>query len=163
VNRFRGRSGASSAPAHGSAPQNLSPDKHVDGCADGDEDRGSTPLASSLRSRRSGKRRLSRRSMSEAGRCGFATRTSRATPRQASSRSWPSLTFTSCKAKSILSASIPDQQIIFANVLSGTTRAMFRTHPSGGRGNSRHTLLRQIDSALLNWKSIWSRIPAAHS
>jgi hypothetical protein len=30
------------------APQNLSSDKHVDVCADSDEDRGSTPLASSL-------------------------------------------------------------------------------------------------------------------
>jgi len=48
VNRFRGRSGAGSAPAHGLAPQNLSPDKHVDVCADSDEDRGSTPLASNL-------------------------------------------------------------------------------------------------------------------
>jgi len=34
-------------PVHGLAPQNLLPDKHVDVCADGDEDRGSTPLASS--------------------------------------------------------------------------------------------------------------------
>jgi hypothetical protein len=31
---------------HGLAPQNLSPDKRVDVCADSDEDRGSTPLAS---------------------------------------------------------------------------------------------------------------------
>jgi hypothetical protein len=36
-------------PAHGLAPQNLSSDKHVDVCVDSDEDRGSTPLASSLR------------------------------------------------------------------------------------------------------------------
>ncbi|MGH9552368.1 MAG: GIY-YIG nuclease family protein, partial [Terriglobales bacterium] len=36
---------------------------HVDVCADGDEDRGSTPLASRLRSRRSGERSLSRRSL----------------------------------------------------------------------------------------------------
>jgi hypothetical protein len=28
------------------APQNFSPDKRVDVCADSDEDRGSTPLAS---------------------------------------------------------------------------------------------------------------------
>ena len=48
---------------HGLAPQNLSPDKRVDVCADRDEDRGSTPLASRLRSRRSGKRSLSRRSL----------------------------------------------------------------------------------------------------
>src|SRR5262249_55216101 len=48
VNRFRGRSGAGSAPAHGLAPQTLSPDKHVDVCADSGEDRGSTPLASIL-------------------------------------------------------------------------------------------------------------------
>ena len=34
-------------PVHGLAPQNLSPDKRVDVCADRDEDRGSTPLASS--------------------------------------------------------------------------------------------------------------------
>ena len=34
-------------PAHGSAPQNLSPDKHVDVRVESDEDRGSTPLASS--------------------------------------------------------------------------------------------------------------------
>ena len=34
-------------PAHGLAPQNLSSDKHVDVCVDSDEDRGSTPLASS--------------------------------------------------------------------------------------------------------------------
>jgi len=40
-------------PAHGLAPQNLSSDKHVDVCAESDEDRGSTPLASSLRSQRS--------------------------------------------------------------------------------------------------------------
>ena len=33
-------------PAHGLAPQNLSSDKHVDVCADSDEDRGSIPLAS---------------------------------------------------------------------------------------------------------------------
>ena len=33
-------------PAHGLAPQNLSSDKHVDVCADSEEDRGSTPLAS---------------------------------------------------------------------------------------------------------------------
>src|SRR5438309_8268822 len=47
VKEIRGRSGAGSVPVHGLAPQNLSPDKHVDVCADGDEDRGSTPLASS--------------------------------------------------------------------------------------------------------------------
>lgn len=47
VNRFRGRSGAGSVPVHGMAPQNLSPDKHVDVRVDSDEDRGSTPLASS--------------------------------------------------------------------------------------------------------------------
>jgi len=47
VNRFRGRSGAGSASAHGLAPQNLSPDKHVDVRVDSVEDRGSTPLASS--------------------------------------------------------------------------------------------------------------------
>ncbi len=35
-------------PAYGLAPQNLSSDKHVDVCVDSDEDRGSTPLASSL-------------------------------------------------------------------------------------------------------------------
>ena len=35
-------------PVHGLAPQNLSPDKRVDVCADSDEDRGSTPLASSF-------------------------------------------------------------------------------------------------------------------
>src|SRR4029077_230768 len=46
VNRFRGRSGAGSEPVHGLAPQNLSPDKHVDVCVDSDEDRGSIPLAS---------------------------------------------------------------------------------------------------------------------
>jgi hypothetical protein len=34
-------------PAHGLAPQNLSSDKHVDVCAESEEDRGSTPLASS--------------------------------------------------------------------------------------------------------------------
>src|SRR5437867_9762390 len=154
VKEIRGRSGAGSVPAHGLAPQNLSPDKHVDVCADGDEDRGSTPLASRLRSRRSGERNLSRRSTSEAGRFGLTGLTSRATPRQAGSRSWLLLTFTSCKAKSIPSASIRDQQTIFANVLSDTTTAVFRTHPSGGRGNSRHTLLCQIDSARQNWKSI---------
>jgi len=33
--------------AQGLAPQNLSPDKHVDVRVDSDEDRGSTPLASS--------------------------------------------------------------------------------------------------------------------
>src|SRR5213592_4234306 len=49
VKEIRGRSGAGSASAHGLAPQNLSPDKHVDVCVDSDEDRGSTPLASSLR------------------------------------------------------------------------------------------------------------------
>jgi hypothetical protein len=48
VNRFRGRSGAGSVPAHGLAPQNLSSDKHVDVCAESDEDRGSTPLASNF-------------------------------------------------------------------------------------------------------------------
>ena len=53
VKEIRGRSGAGSVPVHGLAPQNLSPDKHVDVCADSDEDRGSTPLASSLRSQRS--------------------------------------------------------------------------------------------------------------
>ena len=68
VNRFCGRSGAGSVPAHGLAPQNLSSDKHVDVCVDSDEDRGSTPLASSLRSQRSGERRLSRRSLGEGGR-----------------------------------------------------------------------------------------------
>src|SRR4029079_13305956 len=46
VNRFRGRSGDGSVAAHRSAPQNLLPDKRVDVCADSDEDRGSTPLAS---------------------------------------------------------------------------------------------------------------------
>src|SRR4029077_13255190 len=45
---IRGRSGAGNAPAHGLAPQNLSPDKRVDVCADSDEDRGSTPLASTM-------------------------------------------------------------------------------------------------------------------
>src|SRR6187551_2395547 len=48
VKEIRGRSGVGNAPAHGLAPQNLSPDKHVDVCADSDEDRGSTPLASRL-------------------------------------------------------------------------------------------------------------------
>jgi hypothetical protein len=48
VNRFRGRSGVGNAPAHGSAPQNFSPDKRVDVCADNGEDRGSTPLASTF-------------------------------------------------------------------------------------------------------------------
>jgi len=33
---------------HGLAPQNLSPDTHVDACVDSDEDRGSTPLASTF-------------------------------------------------------------------------------------------------------------------
>jgi len=138
VNRFRGRSGAGSAPAHGLAPQNLSPDKHVDVCADSDEDRGSTPLASRLRSRRSGEQSLSRRSTSEAGRFGLTGLTSRATPRQASSSSWLLLTFTFCKAKSILNASIRGQQTIFANVLNDTTTAVLRTHPNGGRGHSGH-------------------------
>src|SRR6266850_8106125 len=45
----------------------ISPDKHVDVCVDSDEDRGSTPLASSLRSQRSGERGLSRRSLGEGG------------------------------------------------------------------------------------------------
>jgi hypothetical protein len=54
-------------PAHGLAPQNLSSDKRVDVCADSDEDRGSTPLASSLRLERSAKRRLPRRSKTKAG------------------------------------------------------------------------------------------------
>ena len=36
-------------PAHGVAPQNLSSDKHVDVCVDSEEDRGSTPLASSFK------------------------------------------------------------------------------------------------------------------
>jgi len=49
VNRFCGRSGAGSVPAHGLAPQNLSSDKHVDVCVDSGEDRGSTPLASTPR------------------------------------------------------------------------------------------------------------------
>ena len=48
MNRFRGRSGAGSVPVHGLAPQNLSPDTHVDVYADSDEDRGSTPLASTF-------------------------------------------------------------------------------------------------------------------
>ena len=48
VKEIRGRSGAGSAPAHGLAPQNFSPDKRVDVCADSDEDRGSTPLASNV-------------------------------------------------------------------------------------------------------------------
>ena len=48
MNRFRGRSGASSAPAHGLASQNYSPDKRVDVRAHSDEDRGSTPLASTF-------------------------------------------------------------------------------------------------------------------
>src|SRR6266536_4657638 len=48
VKEIRGRSGAGSVPVHGSAPQNLSPDTHVDVCADSDEDRGSTPLASTF-------------------------------------------------------------------------------------------------------------------
>src|SRR5438105_6131899 len=51
VKEIRGRSGAGSVPVHGLAPQNLSPDKHVDGCVDSDEDRGSTPLASTKRLR----------------------------------------------------------------------------------------------------------------
>src|SRR5437899_11772329 len=49
VKEIRGRSGAGSASAHGLAPQNLSPDKHVDVCVDSEEDRGSTPLASKKR------------------------------------------------------------------------------------------------------------------
>src|SRR6266496_1964270 len=48
VKEIRGRSGAGSVPVHGLAPQNLSPDTHVDVCADSDEDRGSTPLASTF-------------------------------------------------------------------------------------------------------------------
>src|SRR5207244_11707991 len=67
VKEIRGRSGAGSASAHGLAPQNLSPDKHVDVCVDSDEDRGSTPLASSLRSQRSKSEGLPRRSKTEAG------------------------------------------------------------------------------------------------
>ena len=53
-------------PAHGLAPQNLSSDKRVDVCADSDEDRGSTPLASSLRLE-AAKARLPRRSKTKAG------------------------------------------------------------------------------------------------
>ena len=48
VKEIRGRSGVGSASAHGLAPQNLSPDKHVDVCVDSEEDRGSTPLASNF-------------------------------------------------------------------------------------------------------------------
>ena len=48
VKEIRGRSGAGSVPVHGLAPQNFSPDKHVEVCADSDEDRGSTPLASTF-------------------------------------------------------------------------------------------------------------------
>ncbi len=48
VKEIRGRSGVGNASAHGLAPQNLSPDKHVDVCVDSDEDRGSTPLASTF-------------------------------------------------------------------------------------------------------------------
>src|SRR5438093_6094509 len=48
VKEIRGRSGAGSVPVHGLAPQNLSPDKHVDVCVDSDEDRGSIPLASTF-------------------------------------------------------------------------------------------------------------------
>jgi hypothetical protein len=48
VKEIRGRSGAGSVPVHGLAPQNLSPDKRVDVCVDSEEDRGSTPLASTM-------------------------------------------------------------------------------------------------------------------
>ena len=48
VKEIRGRSGAGNVPVHGLAPQNLSPDTHVDVCADSDEDRGSIPLASAF-------------------------------------------------------------------------------------------------------------------
>ena len=89
MNRFRGRSGAGNAPAHGLAPQNFSPDKRVDVCADSDEDRGSTPLASSLRSQRSGEQRLPRRSLGESGPFSFTTLTLRATTRQASELNAP--------------------------------------------------------------------------
>jgi hypothetical protein len=74
-------------PAHGLAPQNLSSDKHVDVCAESDEDRGSTPLASSLRSQQSGERRLPRRSLGEGGSFSFTTRMLRPTTRQASTMS----------------------------------------------------------------------------
>ena len=66
VKEIRGRSGAGSASAHGLVPQNLSPDKHVDVCVDSEEDRGSTPLASTvlifsdLRCNISGNRNFSR-------------------------------------------------------------------------------------------------------
>ena len=73
-------------PAHGLAPQNLSSDKHVDVCADSDEDRGSTPLASSLRSQRSGERRLSCRSLRRRTHGVHRTGLLRATARQASKK-----------------------------------------------------------------------------
>src|SRR4029079_17117768 len=55
--------------------------------------RGSNPLTSSLRSRRRGERRLSRRSFSEGGHVYLATSPRRATTRQASKRigAWESL------------------------------------------------------------------------
>jgi len=55
-------------PVQRSAPQNFSPDKHVDVRVDSDEDRGSTPLASSLRSERSEERGVPGRSGTKAGR-----------------------------------------------------------------------------------------------
>src|SRR5436190_10225909 len=63
------------------------------------EVRGSNPLASSLRSQRSGERRLSRRSLGKADVFDLATSTRRATTRQANGETWrPSSTSISCRA-----------------------------------------------------------------
>jgi hypothetical protein len=149
-------------PAHGLAPQNLSSDKHVDVCVDSDEDRGSTPLASSLRSQRSGERRLSRRSLGEGGppwgcsifccelRLGKPAEKCAASP-----------TFTFSKANVIQGVFTQDAQAICASDRFATMRAESRIQQSGSRGRSRLTSPFPMLNAQLSLNAISSLLQAA--
>jgi hypothetical protein len=112
VNRFCGRSGAGSVPTHGLAPQNLSSDKHVDVCADSDEDRGSTPLASSLRNvmESEGCRAVA---LGEGGRSIHGTDLLRATVRRASKKMGNFTYVYVLKAKTTRNTSTPGVRMIF--------------------------------------------------
>jgi hypothetical protein len=121
-------------PAYSSAPQNLSPDKHVDVCADGEEDRGSTPLASSpegFRGYRAG-------ALAEADVMGFKDTFVRATARQGSQKKCiASHTFTFCKATLIQGVFIPAAQMIYAIDWSDTMTVEVSIRQSGSLGASR--------------------------
>lgn len=107
---------------------------------------GSNPVGStSLRSERSGERRLPRRSAKHAGGLCPTTKALRASARQASKDRvrCSSSMFTFSKARLNRKRSTPESPRICVNDCRSTMKEEFHTHPSSGLGKSRPPLLLQ--------------------